>query len=104
MEKTSPEWFAADSADALTSSIRQLKLPPATADLRLFEFPHDAIREHERSLRENLEYRLRDGYHQQSDGLFVAEGVTIGSHLVTDTKSRPDSLGRRPDRSGLSAI
>jgi UDP-N-acetylglucosamine diphosphorylase/glucosamine-1-phosphate N-acetyltransferase len=87
--KTSPEWFSASNAVALMSSIRQLKLPPATADLRLFEFPHDVIREHERSLRENLEFRLRDGYRQQSDGLFVAEGVTIGSHLVTDTKAGP---------------
>ena len=78
-----------DNADALTSSIRQLDLPPAAAELRLFEFPHDVIREHERSLRENLEFRLRDGYRQQSDGLFVADGVTIGPHLVTDTNAGP---------------
>jgi glucose-1-phosphate thymidylyltransferase len=85
----SPEWFSASNADALTASIRQLKLPPAAAELRLFEYPHDVIREHERSLRENLEFRLRDGYRQQSDGLFVADGVTIGPHLVTDTKAGP---------------
>jgi len=87
--KASPEWFSAGNADALTSAIRRLELPMAAADLRLFEFPHDVIREQERSLRDNLEFRLRDGYRQQSDGLFVADGVTIGSHLVTDTKAGP---------------
>ena len=87
--KQPPEWIAANRAVDFKTAIRGLGLPIAAAELRLFEFPHDVIREHERSLRENLEFRLRDGYREQSDGLFVAEGVTIGQHLVTDTKAGP---------------
>lgn len=72
-----------------SAAIRRLGLPAAAAGLRLFEFPHDVVREHQRSLRENLEYRLRDGYRQQADGVFVADGVTIGPHLATDTSAGP---------------
>jgi len=84
-----PSQISVNNATALTASIRDLGLPIVDSQLRLLEFPHDVIREHERSLRENLEYRLRDGYRQLSDGLFVADGVTIGPHLVTDTKAGP---------------
>ena len=87
--KEPAERLTANGANGLLLAIRELELPTAAAELRLLEFPHDVIREHQRSLRDNLEFRLRDGYRQQSDGLFVAEGVTIGSHLVTDTTAGP---------------
>jgi UDP-N-acetylglucosamine diphosphorylase / glucose-1-phosphate thymidylyltransferase / UDP-N-acetylgalactosamine diphosphorylase / glucosamine-1-phosphate N-acetyltransferase / galactosamine-1-phosphate N-acetyltransferase len=76
-------------ADSLSAAIRRLELPAAANEFRLLEYPHDVVREHGRSLRENLEFRLRDGYRQFSDGLFVADDVTIGANLVADTRSGP---------------
>ncbi len=82
-------WPAAFDLDSL------LKLMPATiqpvvrTDLPLLEYPHDIIRRHIVSLRENLEHRLATGYREVAEGLFVAEGATIGQHLVTDTRQGP---------------
>ncbi|HEX3999690.1 MAG TPA: putative sugar nucleotidyl transferase [Pirellulales bacterium] len=87
--KHPPRHLFAASAVEFSAAIRRLELPAVAADLRLLEYPHDVIREHQRSLRENLEFRIRDGFRQHSDGLFVAEGVTIGEHLVTNTQAGP---------------
>ncbi len=67
-----------------------LGLPPLDADLPLFEYAHDIIRYHQSTLAANLEQRLAAGpYRQLSDGLFVAEDVTLGEPLVTDTRQGP---------------
>jgi glucose-1-phosphate thymidylyltransferase len=79
---------AAGGSD-LESQIRALNLPVIPAELPLFEYPHDLIRYHTQFLRENLESRLTNGYRQLSDGLFVADGVTIGPHLVADARNGP---------------
>ncbi len=70
-------------------SLARLTKSPAIAELPLLEYPHDIIRHHLKYLRENLEYRAREGYQQLSDGLFVAEGATLDPHVVTDTRSGP---------------
>ena len=53
------------------------------------EYPHDILRYHLQTLRENLQQRLRDGFREVRDGVFVAEGVSLGEHLVTDTRNGP---------------
>ncbi len=78
----------ADAA-ALLQHLRRLDLPSADAKLPLIEYPHDILRYHLEHFRESLEFRLRDGYRQLSEGLFVAEGVTIGPNLATDTRHGP---------------
>lgn len=77
------------NAGSFAEKMGALNLPASSADFRLFEYAHDVIREHERSLIGNLEHRLQSGYRQLSDGLFVAESVEIGEHLVTNTKAGP---------------
>ncbi len=101
-----------DHANAsVTPLIQSFKLPSLQVDLPLFEYPHDVLRHHLACCREDLEYRLRlgppqsyptaasrasnqpqaqhAGYREVRDGVFVAENVTLGEYLVTDTKNGP---------------
>jgi UDP-N-acetylglucosamine diphosphorylase / glucose-1-phosphate thymidylyltransferase / UDP-N-acetylgalactosamine diphosphorylase / glucosamine-1-phosphate N-acetyltransferase / galactosamine-1-phosphate N-acetyltransferase len=94
----------------ITSSITALKLPRLDIDLPLLDYPHDVLRHHLACCREDLEYRIRSGppqsyptaggsagshppphpgYREVRDGVFVAENVVLGEHLVTDTKNGP---------------
>jgi len=67
-----------------------LGLPPLDADLPLFEYAHDIIRYHQATLAANLEHRIAHGNYQQlSDGLFVAEGVQLGDHIVKEVQDGP---------------
>jgi len=74
---------------ALLDQVRRLGLPGVDAKLPLLEYPHDILRYHLEHFRDSLEFRLRDGYRQMSDGLFVAEGVTLGPNLATDARNGP---------------
>ena len=75
---------------ALPAIVRKLELPAIAAELPLFEYPHDIIRYHLASLRENLEHRLRDGcYREVADGVFVGDGRPLGEYVVTDTRGGP---------------
>jgi glucose-1-phosphate thymidylyltransferase len=76
---------------ALPALLRTLSLPNAPLELPLFEYPHDVIHFHMRSLAENLNERARDQgrYREIRDGLFVAENVNISEHVVTDTRGGP---------------
>jgi UDP-N-acetylglucosamine diphosphorylase / glucose-1-phosphate thymidylyltransferase / UDP-N-acetylgalactosamine diphosphorylase / glucosamine-1-phosphate N-acetyltransferase / galactosamine-1-phosphate N-acetyltransferase len=78
----------ADGA-ALPAMVRKLSLPSVAAELPLFDYPHDILRHHLQTIRDNLQHRIRTGYREVADGLFVAEGVTLGEHLVTDTRGGP---------------
>ena len=95
------------SSTAIDALIQSFNLPQLTADLPLLEYPHDVLRHHLACCREDLEYRIRTGvpqsyptaggqpvaphagYREVRDGLFVAENVTLGEHLVIDTKNGP---------------
>jgi UDP-N-acetylglucosamine diphosphorylase / glucose-1-phosphate thymidylyltransferase / UDP-N-acetylgalactosamine diphosphorylase / glucosamine-1-phosphate N-acetyltransferase / galactosamine-1-phosphate N-acetyltransferase len=99
------------NAAAIAPLIQSFKLPPLDADLPLLEYPHDILRHHLACCREDLEHRLRTGppqsyptaaglagsqpetlhlrYREVRDGVFVAENVTLGDYLVTDTKNGP---------------
>ena len=70
--------------------LRQQALPPMVVDVPLLHYPHDAVRQHMQLIGENLEDRIARGeYRQLQDGLFVGEGVTLGDHLVIDSRSGP---------------
>ncbi len=63
--------------------------------LPLFEYPHDIIRYHLKSLPENLEYRIAKGsYREVADGVFSAADATLGAYVVTDTRKGPIVLER----------
>ena len=100
-----------DASSAVVPLIKKLNLPALTADLPLFEYPHDVLRHHLACCREDLEHRISTGppqsypsasgpvgshrptlqmrYRELRDGVFVAEDVTLGDYLVTDTKNGP---------------
>ncbi len=63
--------------------------------LSLLEYPHDLVRHHQSCIRDNLAHRLKSGaYRQLSDGLFVADDVKIGEHVVVDSRRGPVVLDR----------
>ncbi len=96
---------------AIVPLIESFGLSPLAIDLPLLQYPHDVLRHHLACCREDLEYRIRTGppqsyptasgptgshpatqlpgYREVRDGVFVAENVTLGEHLVTDTKNGP---------------
>jgi UDP-N-acetylglucosamine diphosphorylase / glucose-1-phosphate thymidylyltransferase / UDP-N-acetylgalactosamine diphosphorylase / glucosamine-1-phosphate N-acetyltransferase / galactosamine-1-phosphate N-acetyltransferase len=98
------------NSDKIQSLIKSFNLKSIDIDLPLLEYPHDCIRHHLACCREDLEYRIRigppqsyptadgmaesnpvphPGYREVRDGVFVAENVTLGEHLVTDTTKGP---------------
>lgn len=79
-----------DRFNAVLRSADLSRLEVLDGELPLYEFPHDAIRYNQQSIGENLEHRLsRGGYREVSDGVFLAEGATLGSHCVTSTQQGP---------------
>jgi UDP-N-acetylglucosamine diphosphorylase/glucosamine-1-phosphate N-acetyltransferase len=65
-------------------------LPPLDARLPLLEYPHDAVRYNLLILAENLEHRLATGaFREIADGVFAADGATLGQHVVSDTRKGP---------------
>jgi len=81
-EDTSPE--------ELEAYLRHFDLKPAHADLPLFDYPHDVIRHHLLTLRDNLEHRISVGSYQEvAEGVFAAPGARLGQHAVTDTRNGP---------------
>ncbi len=71
-------------------SFSALGLPALEAELPLFEYAHDVIRHHLQTLGANLERRIaRGNYRQHADGVFLADGATLGDYVVTDTRRGP---------------
>jgi len=69
--------------DGLAPESTHLELP-------LFDYPHDVVRYHPAALAENLEDRLATGaYKEIADGLFAAEGASLGEHAVIDSHDGP---------------
>ncbi|HWA97054.1 MAG TPA: putative sugar nucleotidyl transferase [Pirellulales bacterium] len=78
------------SVDTRLPALDALPAISNLAEMPLFEYPHDVVRYHLATLRQNLEYRLRQGnYRQLGDGVFVADGAKLGEYLVTDTSRGP---------------
>lgn len=65
-------------------------LEPLDVSLPLLEYPHDVIRYNLTVFGENLEHRLTTGaYSEIADGVFAADGATLGQYVVTDTRRGP---------------
>jgi len=63
--------------------------------LPLFSWPHEVVSWHMRLMPENLERRIAAGdFTQQQDGVFLAEGATLGPHAVIDCSEGPILLDR----------
>ncbi|MEZ6111021.1 MAG: putative sugar nucleotidyl transferase [Pirellulaceae bacterium] len=70
-------------------------LPRRELPLSLFEYPHDVVRHNMAAMAENLEARLASGdYREIRDGVFAAEGATLGDYIVSDTSHGPILLDR----------
>ena len=81
--------------EAIPNWLRELDVPAKSLDLPCFDYPHDVVRQNQQCIGENLEHRIARGdYRQLSDGLFVADGVTLGENVVCDTSAGPIVLQR----------
>lgn len=66
------------------------KLPESATKLPLFTYPHDVVRYHLEIIGESLAHRLGSGrFKEIADGVFAAEGATLGQYVVTDTSKGP---------------
>lgn len=65
-------------------------LPVSSKDLPSFCWPHEVVAWHMNEMPAAMQWRLEQGgYHETDDGLFVAEGVTVGKYAVVDTSDGP---------------
>ncbi len=66
------------------------KLPMAGGRLTLIEYPHDVVRHNLEIIEASLAARLESGgYREIADGVFAAEGATLGQYCATDTSKGP---------------
>ncbi len=71
------------------------KLPATPETLPLFDYPHDVVRHHLTIFGESLTNRLATGgFREIADGVFAAEGATLGQYCVTDTTKGPVLLDK----------
>lgn len=78
------------SPSELALYLAGLELPELSVELPLMEYPHDVVRQHMAILNDNLADRLKRGRYQEvAEGFFVAEGVQLGEHLVSNTRQGP---------------
>ena len=86
----SPQPPADVDVGAVVGYLDEAGLPEFETSLALIEYPHDVIRHHLLTFGENLAERLQaGGFRELSDGVFAAEGATLGEHCVTDTSKGP---------------
>ncbi|QEF96102.1 Bifunctional protein GlmU [Stieleria maiorica] len=65
-------------------------LPISPDDLPAFYWPHDVVAWHMKEMPAAMQWRLgRGGYTETSDGVFVADGVSIGQYAAVDTSDGP---------------
>jgi len=65
-------------------------LPTHDASLTLFQWPHNVVALHMKTMPDAMQYRVEHGdYQQLQDGVFVRPGVKIGQYAVIDTSKGP---------------
>jgi UDP-N-acetylglucosamine diphosphorylase / glucose-1-phosphate thymidylyltransferase / UDP-N-acetylgalactosamine diphosphorylase / glucosamine-1-phosphate N-acetyltransferase / galactosamine-1-phosphate N-acetyltransferase len=65
-------------------------LPDLGQSLPLFAYPHDLVRHNLAIVEENLAARLQGGgFREVADGVFAAEGASLGQFCVTETSKGP---------------
>lgn len=66
------------------------KLSPADVKLPLFDYPHDLVRHNLNEIGASLAQRLTAGEYQEiADGVFAADGASLGQFCVCDTAKGP---------------
>ncbi len=66
------------------------QLPQREARLELVQYAHELIEANQRTIQENLEYRLQKGaYREVADGVFVAERVKLEMPVAFNTRRGP---------------
>jgi glucose-1-phosphate thymidylyltransferase len=91
-----PSTLDYDRFGSYLEQLANLRLPALDAKLPLFLWPHDVIRTNMETIKANLEYRLKSGkYKEIADGVFAAEGATLGQYVVSDTKNGPILLDEK---------
>ncbi len=84
------------TGNQLAEWLDELQLPVVESDLPLLHYPHDVVRYHLAVLNDNLEDRLAKGdYRELTDGVFAAEGATLGDYCVADASQGPIVLEER---------
>jgi glucose-1-phosphate thymidylyltransferase len=90
---TTDAWLTSSDPAQLGDQLRLAgidRLPRVEADLPLLCWPHDVVQWNMQVLAENLTQRLSTGdYREVADGVFVAEGATLGQYVVTDATAGP---------------
>ena len=80
---------------AIAADLPDDSLPIGRADLPAFYWPHEVVAWHMQEMPAAMEWRLaQGGYTETSDGVFVAEGVSIGKYAVVDTSDGPILLDK----------
>ena len=65
-------------------------LPISPDDLPAFGWPHEVVAWHMTEMPTAMQWRLaRGGYTETADGVFVADGVSIGQYAAVDTSDGP---------------
>lgn len=89
------------SDSALLSMLERIELPkPQEANssprsLPLFQWPHDVIRYHLEQFDDGLADLIEQSkFNQTEDGIFLAEGATLGEYVICDTSKGPIVLDR----------
>lgn len=71
-------------------------LPVSPDDLPAFCWPHEVVAWHMKEMPAAMEFRLAaGGYSETSDGVFVADGVSIGKYAAVDTSDGPILLDEK---------
>jgi UDP-N-acetylglucosamine diphosphorylase/glucosamine-1-phosphate N-acetyltransferase len=66
------------------------KVKVADSALALFDYPHDLVRHNLEQFSTSLGHRLAaGGYREIADGVFAAEGATLGQYCVADASKGP---------------
>ncbi|MGL4942274.1 MAG: putative sugar nucleotidyl transferase [Thermoguttaceae bacterium] len=77
-------------ASQLVGLIDDLALPQHDITFSLLDYAHDIIRHQERIIDDNLADRIKNGsYREIADGVFSADGRSLGEYAVCDTSKGP---------------
>ncbi|MGB7344494.1 MAG: putative sugar nucleotidyl transferase [Pirellulaceae bacterium] len=88
---------AIDQADGVAAGLIEIAatLPKATTAPSAFRYPHEVIAHHMALMPEAMQWRLKHGdYTETSDGVFAAEGATLGKYSVVDSSEGPILLDK----------
>ncbi len=84
-------------ADSPTAGLIEIAGAVAKSDSAVdaFRFPHEVVWHHMRLMPDAMAWRLRSGdFKETADGVFAADGATLGKYSVVDTSEGPILLDK----------